>query len=120
MGAALFEAASDVLSAATSTVYGVSTGAVNLATRTVGIAAESLAPKRQPVEPQGSYEPVSELKPSRASYRWVALMVTNCPHVHGRNSATNSVGLQTRTGRIPGEIDYIRVCAKTSQRTYIQ
>jgi hypothetical protein len=53
-GAAFFVAASDELSAATASVCGASTDAVNPASRTVHIAAESLAPKRQPVELSGS------------------------------------------------------------------
>jgi hypothetical protein len=50
-GAAFFEAASDQLPAATATVCRESTGAVDLVSRTVRLAAKSLAPKRQPVEP---------------------------------------------------------------------
>lgn len=45
-GAAFFEAASDEVSAATATVYGIS-GAVNLGAGTVHIAAKSLAPTHQ-------------------------------------------------------------------------
>jgi hypothetical protein len=45
-GAAFFEAASDEVSAATATVYGVA-GAVNLGAGTVQIAAKSLAPTNQ-------------------------------------------------------------------------
>lgn len=46
-GAAFFEAASEEVSAATATVYGIS-GAVNLGAGTVHIAAKSLAPTHQP------------------------------------------------------------------------
>jgi hypothetical protein len=47
-GAAFFDATSEELPAATATVYGATTGAVNLAARTLRLAAASLAPT-QPV-----------------------------------------------------------------------
>jgi hypothetical protein len=47
-GAAFFDATSKELPAATATVYGASTGAVNLAAHTLRLAAVSLAPN-QPV-----------------------------------------------------------------------
>jgi hypothetical protein len=47
-GAAFFDATSEDLPAATATVYGATTGAVNLAARTLRLAAASLAPT-QPV-----------------------------------------------------------------------
>ncbi len=49
-GAAFFDATSEELPAATATVYGATTGAVNLAARTLRLAAASLAPT-QPVGP---------------------------------------------------------------------
>jgi hypothetical protein len=47
-GAAFFDATSEELPAATATVYGATTGAVNLTARTLRLAAASLAPT-QPV-----------------------------------------------------------------------
>ena len=47
-GAAFFDATSEELPTATATVYGATTGAVNLAARTLRLAAASLAPT-QPV-----------------------------------------------------------------------